>query len=42
MNGACSTCGRDYLEDQYRWEDNTGMDLGEIGWEVLDWIHLTG
>jgi hypothetical protein len=23
-----------------RWEDNIRMDLGEIGWEVVDWIHI--
>jgi hypothetical protein len=23
-----------------RWEDYIRMDLGEIGWEVVDWIHL--
>jgi hypothetical protein len=23
-----------------RWEDNIKMDLGEIGWEALDWIYL--
>jgi hypothetical protein len=23
-----------------RWEDNIRMDLKEIGWEVVDWIHL--
>jgi hypothetical protein len=23
-----------------RWEDSTGMDLREIGWEGVDWIHL--
>jgi hypothetical protein len=23
-----------------RWEDNIKMDLGEIGWEGVDWIHL--
>jgi hypothetical protein len=23
-----------------RWEDNIRMDLREIGWEVVDWIHL--
>jgi hypothetical protein len=22
------------------WEDNIRMDLGEIGWEVVYWIHL--
>jgi hypothetical protein len=23
-----------------RWEDNIRMDLGEIGWEGVDWMHL--
>jgi hypothetical protein len=23
-----------------RCEDNIKMDLGKIGWEVVDWIHL--
>jgi hypothetical protein len=23
-----------------RWEDNSRMDLREIGWEDVDWIHL--
>jgi hypothetical protein len=23
-----------------RWEDNIIMDLGEIVWEVVDWIHM--
>jgi hypothetical protein len=23
-----------------RWEDNIRMDLGEIGWEDVDWLHL--
>jgi hypothetical protein len=23
-----------------RWEENIRMDLREIGWEVVDWIHL--
>jgi hypothetical protein len=23
-----------------RWEDNIRMDLREIGWEVVDWMHL--
>jgi hypothetical protein len=22
------------------WEDNIRMDLREIGWEFVDWIHL--
>jgi hypothetical protein len=24
-----------------RWEDNILMDLREIGWKVVDWMHLT-
>jgi hypothetical protein len=23
-----------------RWEDNVRMDLREIGWEVVEWVHL--
>jgi hypothetical protein len=23
-----------------RWDDNIRMDLREIGWECVDWIHL--
>jgi hypothetical protein len=23
-----------------RWEDNIRMDVGAIGWEGVDWIHL--
>jgi len=23
-----------------RWRDNTKIDLREIGWKVVDWIHL--
>jgi hypothetical protein len=25
---------------RHRWEDNIRMDLREIGWEGVDWIHL--
>jgi hypothetical protein len=24
-----------------RWVDNIKMDLGDIGWGRMDWIHLT-
>jgi len=24
----------------HRWEDNIRTDVGEIGWEVVDWIYL--
>jgi hypothetical protein len=23
-----------------RWEDNIRMDLREVGWEVVEWVHL--
>jgi hypothetical protein len=26
---------------RYWWVDNTKMDLREIGWGGMDWIHLT-
>jgi hypothetical protein len=25
---------------RHRWEDNIRMDAREIGWKVVDWIHL--
>jgi hypothetical protein len=25
---------------RYRWEDNIRMELMEIGWEGVDWIHV--
>jgi hypothetical protein len=25
---------------RHRWEYNIKMDLKEIGWSVMDWIHL--
>jgi hypothetical protein len=25
---------------RYRWEDNIRMDLREIEWKGVDWIHL--
>jgi hypothetical protein len=25
---------------RHRWEINIAMDLEEIGWEGVDWIHL--
>jgi hypothetical protein len=32
---------RDHSEDIYVWMgDIIRMDLREIGWEVVDWIHL--
>jgi hypothetical protein len=24
-----------------RWEDNIRMSLREVGWEGIDWVHLT-
>jgi hypothetical protein len=32
---------KDRLEDfWHRWEDNMNMDLREMGFESVDWIHL--
>jgi hypothetical protein len=31
-----------FVRPRRRWEDNIKMYLREIGWECLDWIHLTG
>jgi ribosome biogenesis protein Nip4 len=25
---------------KHRWEDNIRMDLREIGWDDVDWLHL--
>jgi hypothetical protein len=25
---------------RHRWEDNIRMDLREMGWEIVTWIHL--
>jgi hypothetical protein len=25
---------------RHRWEDNIRVDLRDIGWEGVDWIHL--
>jgi hypothetical protein len=25
---------------KHRWEGNFRMDLGEIGWDGVDWIHV--
>jgi hypothetical protein len=25
-----------------RWKDNIEMDLQEIGWERVDWMHVSG
>jgi hypothetical protein len=30
--------GRDHLEGRYK--DNVRMDVREIGWEEVDWMHL--
>jgi hypothetical protein len=24
-----------------RWEDNIKIDLREMGWKIMDWIHLS-
>jgi hypothetical protein len=25
---------------RHRWEDNTGLDLREIGWESMEWLRI--
>jgi hypothetical protein len=32
--------GGDHSEEWHRWEDDIGMDLTEMVWEVVNWIHL--
>jgi hypothetical protein len=27
-------------QHRHKWEDNVRIDLREIGWKVVDWIHL--
>jgi len=31
---------RPFGRPRRRWEDNIRMDRREIGWEVVDWMHL--
>jgi hypothetical protein len=34
--------GRDHLgRPRRRWEDNIRMDVKEIGWKGVEWIHLS-
>jgi hypothetical protein len=32
--------GRSFVRPRHRWEDNIRMDLTEMGWQVVSWIHL--
>jgi hypothetical protein len=43
-SGSCRTHGRDKGKrplggPRRRWKCNIGIDLREIGWDILDWIH---
>jgi hypothetical protein len=29
-----------FRRPSHRWEDNINMDLNEIGWKGVDWIHV--
>jgi hypothetical protein len=45
MRNACTVMvekreGKRALSPRRRWEDNIRMNLREIGWEGVDWIHL--
>jgi hypothetical protein len=33
--------GRERGRPWCKWEDNIRMDLREIGWEGVDWMHLS-
>jgi hypothetical protein len=34
-------CGKRPLgRARRKWGDNIGMNVGEIGWDDMDWIHL--
>jgi hypothetical protein len=40
-NFGCKTEGKRPLgRPRRRWEENIRMNLGEIGWEGVDWMHL--
>jgi ribosome biogenesis protein Nip4 len=29
-----------FRKKRHRWEDNIRMELREIGWDFVDWMHL--
>jgi hypothetical protein len=31
---------RPLVRFQHRWEDNIEMDLRDVEWEVVDWVHM--
>jgi hypothetical protein len=31
---------RPFIRPRYRQKDNSRMDLREVGWEGVDWMHL--
>jgi len=31
---------RPLIRPRHRWEDNIRMELKEVGWEGVDWMHL--
>jgi hypothetical protein len=31
---------RPFGRPRHKWEGNIRMDLREIGWKVVDWVHL--
>jgi hypothetical protein len=41
MRNAYKILARPCRRSRLRWEVNIRMDLTEIGWEGVDWIHLT-
>jgi hypothetical protein len=31
---------RSFRRPRRKWENNIKMDLNEIGWEIVNWMHL--
>jgi len=31
---------RQHGRSRHRWEDNTKMDVKEIGWDIMEWVYL--
>jgi hypothetical protein len=38
--GRKSRTGNSTRKSRHAWKDNIRMDLREIGWERVDWMHL--
>jgi hypothetical protein len=41
MHAVISTGKRLFGRPRPRWEDNISMNLKEVGWEGVNWMHLS-